>query len=342
MSIRFKTSSPFFSSFSMVLGMPVISLPKGRIYRLAFPPSIKKGNWYLGVICKTCKKPIYCLDDPWKGNPAPFSGEGKLSIPCQKCDDDSIYDPIDIGFFQATYSAKSFKDSRPKATGGKRIPLLPKYRKAKVTFGIGALEQRPEAALGIAKCIGYWTYVESANARLLSILMGANTETAVAVYLSFKNTVTKNDAMQAAAELRLSAEDMLLFRALMAYKNSVEKERNALAHGMFGVNNSIKDGVVWAHPTTYTNYQAMVEVHGVTEELSAKLYKSCFVYLVGDLETLALEIEDLEHQIGCFGGYLLSTDETFRATRYHQLCAEPRVAKEIRTILQKDAPARQQ
>lgn len=295
----------------------------------------------MGVICKTCKKPIYFLNDHSNGNPSPFVGEGKLSIPCQKCDDDSIYEPSDVGPFQATYSAKSFKDSRPEATGGKRTPLLPKYRKAKVTFGIGALEQRPEAALGIAKCIAYWTYVESANARLLARLIGANTETTVAVYLSFKNTVTKNEAMQAAAELQLSADDMLLFRALMAYKNSVEKERNALAHGIFGVSNSVKDGVIWANPTTQTNHQAMVEVRGVTEEITAKLYQSCFVYLVGDLETLALEIEDLERQISSFVGYL-GADPSFRATRYPQLCAEPRVAKEVQTILQKDALARQQ
>lgn len=321
--------------------MTAVSLSEGRIYRLAFPPSIKKGNWYLGVICRTCKKPIYCLDNASNGNPHPIIGKGKLSIPCQKCDDDSIYEASDVQSFQATYSAKSFKDSRPKATGGKRTPLLPKYRKAKVTFGIGALEQRPEAALGIAKCIAYWTYVESANARLLARLIGANTETAVAVYLSFKNTVTKNEAMQAAAELQLSTDDMLLFRALMAYKNSVEKERNALAHGIFGVSNSIKDGVIWANPTTQTNHQAMVEVRGVTEEITAKLYQSCFVYLVGDLETLALEIEDLERQISSFVGYL-GSDSSFRATRYPQLCAEPRVAKEVQTILQKDAQAKQQ
>ena len=216
-----------------------VYFPKDRVFRLAFAPSIKKGNWYVGVICKN------------------------------------------------------------------------------------------------------WTYVETANARLLATLMGANTETAVAVYLSFKNTVTKNDAMQAAAEIRLSADDMLLFRALMAYKNSVEKERNALAHGSFGVSNNIPDGIVWSHPTTQAYHQAMVEVRGVTRDLTSKLYASCFVYLVGDLETLALEIEDLEAQISSFVGYLGSADPTFQAARYPQLCAVPRVAKEIKTLIRKDAQANQ-
>jgi len=307
-----------------------LHLPKGRVFRLAFGPSIKKGDWYIGVKCHECGKPILVLEDAAQGQyPPDFTGEGKLSIPCRSCEGDDVYEGSEVTNFRATFSSRSFRDERPEPSGSPRQPLLPKHGKARVTFGIGALEQRPDAAKIIARCIAYWTAVESNTANLLATILKANSEPAVAVYLSLQNNRAKRDVMFAAAEATLTPPDLRLFQAVMAYREAIEKERNALAHGVFGISNTIKTGVVWVDTATDARHRALVGLHGATEELQEAQRKKCFVYEVGDLETIAREIENLETQIGFLSGYLSASDPTFRAIRYPQLCSEPRIRREL-------------
>ena len=223
-----------------------VDIPKGKIFNLAFPVTIKKGDWYWGVKCKGCTKPILAFNDGSKGqHPGAFTGEGKIRVPCQACGHEEYYVAADLRSFKAQFSAKSYKDRRRQPSGSGRQPFLPKYANAKVTFGMGALEQRPEAAIIIARCIAYWTVVETSAAGLLATMLKANTEPAVAVYLSLQNNRAKRDVMFAAAEASLNPGDLRLFEALMSYKQAVEKERNSLAHGIFGLSYTIKEGVVW-------------------------------------------------------------------------------------------------
>jgi hypothetical protein len=316
--------------------MGVLNLGTGSIYRLAFGPSIKKGNWYHGVQCHLCKQPILLFDDNTKGSKKlTMVGDSKLSIPCAQCGADELYVGSEMKQFMAARNIRSYREKRPVPTGSPRQPLLPKYKNAKVSFGIGAVEQRPEAAVIIARCIAYWTYVEAETARLLSTILKANTAPAVAVYLSLQNARAKTDAMNAAASTTLDANDLELYRAIIAYKSSVEKERNALAHGIIGITEQIKDGIVWTDTTKYTHFQVRNELDGLTEKLQSDRQKTWYVYLIGDLETIARDIENVHAVIGSFLGYLSTQDASFRAMRYPQLCAEPRVQKELTRLRQK-------
>lgn len=141
--------------------------------------------------------------------------------------------------------------------------------------------------------------------------------------------------MDAAAITTLSADDFRLDEALMSFKASVEKHRTKLAHGIFGITSKCKSGVVWIDTTRYAQYGAKVSLHGVIDELYKEHLSHCRVYELGDLETIAREIEDLHAQIGFFTGYLGSSDAAFRAKRYLELCAEPRVQKELDRLDQK-------
>jgi hypothetical protein len=71
--------------------MPQITLGKG-LFRFGFAPSIKKGTWYFGVICRKCNKPILRWEDPSKGSVnVEHVGPGKLSLPCENCLADDVY-----------------------------------------------------------------------------------------------------------------------------------------------------------------------------------------------------------------------------------------------------------
>lgn len=324
--------------------MADLHFEKGKICRLAWSVPISKGKWYVGVTCKGCKNPILILDDPSKGGTPPsIKGEGLFSIVCHDCGTDTFYGTDEWKQFRATEDRPHFQHKRPEPSGRPRQPFLPKHEGNKPTFGIGALEQRPEAAQVIARCIAYWTDVEAQTARLLATILKANTEPAIALYLSLQNARAKADAMNAAAEATLTDDDQDLFHALLAYKRSVEKERTALAHGIFGISASIPSGVVWLSTTHYAQYQANVSLHGVTDALYREHLENCFVYELGDLETIAREIENLHRVIGWIAGYFSSNDESWRATRYRQLCSEPRLSKELERLRKdrKSEPAAQ-
>jgi hypothetical protein len=316
--------------------MPVL-LPKGRVSRVAFFNSVTKGEWYIGVKCKGCAEPILIFSDSFKGAPGPrFCGEGQISAPCYDCGHDDQYAANDFQPMRAEKDVSSYMDKRPLPSNSPRQPLRMKYPKAFTTFGIGALEHRPECAQVIARCITYWTYVETELARLLAQILKANTDPAVAMFLSLRNARAKRDAINAAAQFTLEEKDYDLFLALMQYKDAVESARNDLAHGVFGVSSAIPNGIVWISTTDYTTRQTHFHgLGGISDEMATSLRKKQFVYEIGDLETIARDIEDLHNQIMSFIGYLWSDDQAFRARRYPQLCNEPRLKKELALLHQR-------
>ena len=98
--------------------MAVLALEKGRVYRLAFAPTIKKGGWYIGVKCKKCGNATLVLDDPQKGKIVNlFVGEGKVSIACHHCDSDETYAASDLKPFEALYNRRSFRERRITPSG---------------------------------------------------------------------------------------------------------------------------------------------------------------------------------------------------------------------------------
>jgi hypothetical protein len=305
-----------------------ITLAKG-LFRFGFAPSINKGTWYLGVVCRRCGKPILRFEDPTKGSgQISIDGPGKLSMPCDDCLADDVYESKDLRAIQAEESRPSFREKRPPATGGTRQPLraLPQYKDAIPIFGVGAIEHRPVAAQIVARCITYWTVVEASSADLLAVMLKANTEPAIALYLSLQNARAKTDALQAIATTTLEAEDLKLALALLAHKTAVEKRRNDLAHGVFGFSNTIPDGLLWITTTDYSHYNARRMGIEMTDELTGWLEDHIYVYEIGALETVARKIETLEKIVTGVVGYLRLTDPAARVSKFAELSAALKLA----------------
>jgi hypothetical protein len=203
-------------------------------------------------------------------------------------------------------------------------------------MGMGALEHRPAAAQLVGRCIAYWTAVEASQARLLAKVLGADSDAAIALYLSLRNARSKSDAMDAVVDVKLQSRDRELFGALMAYKDEIEKQRNDIAHGVLGVARSVKDGIVWMSTTDFATYQVHAEAHGISDALWQEKFESrCYVYELTDLETLARSIEDLDLQINFFIGYLRATNPTWQEQRYKELCGMPRVKEALTRLRSK-------
>lgn len=328
--------------------LPKIRIGKGKVTRLARPPRVLKGEWYFVVSCRSCTQPIYLVHDSYAGaDQHRFVGEGFVSTPCQRCHADEQYSTGEVVSIQANENLDWGRPTRVEPSNMPRQPLTKRYPKAKPTFGPGFLEDRPKAAALVARCIALWTDVERAEARLLATMLKTNTEPAIALFLTLQSSRIQFAALNAVATVVLNEDDYKLFSALMKYCASVEKDRNALAHGCFGGSPEIVEGVAWIEPRYLTEHTVRANVASASDDAMASVRGKTFVYELGDLETIARDIENVHNQLTFFIGYLVSpyldppmTDE-WRAQRYRELCAEPRVAQALAAFQEqdKDAPS---
>ncbi|MDN2568463.1 hypothetical protein N1F89_19735 [Aquibium sp. A9E412] len=297
-------------------------------YRLYRRDPVMKGSWYYAVNCKGCGELIYVLDDNSGGkSPVRMTGDGQLSIPCLRCAHDDLYSKDDISLVQATEDLDGGRPERIAISPASRKPLWKAYPSAKATFGVGYIEDRPAAAAIVGRVITAWADIEVQCARLLAELMGTNIPAAAAVFGSLRSSRAQHDALSAAAEAVLNELDFELFTAHMARRSSLEKERNDLAHGCYGVSVAIPNHIVWVAQADYLAFSAG---RGDPDAFRKKQ----FVYELGTLERLAQEIEEFYNQLGFLTGYLRARRDgpngaAFRAQRYPQLCSQPHIRQTL-------------
>lgn len=306
-------------------------------YRLYRREAVQTGSWYHALKCKGCDEFIYILDDTSKGKiPLQVAGDGQFSVPCNRCAHDDLYSIHDLQTIQATESLPSTYPERATISKSSRKPIKRSYPKAKVTMGVGFIEDRPKAAALVGRIITSWADIEVQSARLLAELMGTNIPPAAAVFGSLRSSRSQADALVAAAEVVLDKKDLLLFNAHIARKASLEKERNDLAHGCFGVSVAIPEHIVWVAQSDYLAFTAAHKANQPVPDLAEKQ----FVYELGTLERIAQEITEFYHQLGFFSGYLVARHDgsdgaAFRAKRYPELCNQPYIRQALETLRKK-------
>lgn len=306
-----------------------------RVYRRE---GIKKGNWYYTVVCEGCQKPIHFLEDNSQGkSPVKLLGGDTFSIPCFQCAHEAEYAADQVSVKQADEDRASIRPPRVKTSPSPRQSLWKTHPDAKATFGVGFIEDRPKAAAIVGRIITSWADIEVQCTRLLAELMGTNIPAAAAVFGSLRSSRAQQDALDAAAHAVLSERDIELHAAYMKRRSSLEKQRNDLAHGCFGVSVQIPDDVIWVSQSDYLSFTASHKT-GPSAEATEKFRKSQFVYTLGTLERISQEIEEYYHQLGFFSGYLTarnygSQGDSFRAVRYGELCNQPHIGEILQATL---------
>lgn len=311
-------------------------------YRFYWRDPVLKGNWYHVLNCKGCGELIYVLEDASRGKePVRMVGDGALSIPCTRCTHDDLYSVNDLHIVQAVDSFPSTYPTREIVSGAARKPLTKSFPNAKVTMGVGYIEDRPKAAALVGRIVTSWADIEIQAIRLLAELMGANIPQVAAVFGSLRNSRSQSDALVAAAEAVLDEHDLLLLNAYIARKASIEKERNDLAHGCFGVSVSIPDHIVWV---AQSDVLAFTAAHTANHKMF-ELKERQFVYELGTLERISQEIVEFYVQLGLLTGYLSARHDglrgkAFRAQRYPELCGQAHISEAIRGIKAKKQKGR--
>jgi hypothetical protein len=304
---------------------------------------IGEGDICSSVLCKNCKKEIVIFDDKLNGTRLVGEGvefDGDISATCTHCLNDVLYSPELVFGTQAVETQRSNYPEREPISKSSRKSINKAYPNAKVIMGVSYIEDRPRAAALLVKIVTSWADMDIQCARLLAELMGANISAAAAVFGSIRNSRGQHEALRTAAETVLSKKDLLLLNAYIKRKEALEKERNDLANGYFGVSISIPDHIVWVSKSNFLAFAAAHKANEKPFDLSSKQ----FVYELGTLERIAEEISELYTQIGFYTGYLVARHsgqegEAFRAIRYPQLCEKDHIQKALNVLQKKRVKA---
>jgi hypothetical protein len=178
-----------------------------------------------------------------------------------------------------------------------------------------------------------WSEVELQLSLIMSALLKANTEPAVALFLSLRRFSTQKEALNAVADAVLTNDDeRQTFSAILNVCGSLESQRAALAHGIFGASDAIPNGILWGDIKSQARF-LVANINAITDskiesgDADQNFRKSLYVYLESDLKGLhekLCSIFEVTHQ---FHLYLLDPEAS--AVEYRRLCAEHQIATEL-------------
>lgn len=249
--------------------------------------------------------------------------------------------------------ARSNADQSPSSADASALPgffamprqpylkLVRNTRGTKFEVGSKALGQRPALQARIGDCILAWTFVEAEMALVLAILLQGESNASVAVFQTLRRSTSQRAALIAAAEASLSPTDIELSSALLAFHASVESERNALCHGCFGTSTKLPNDLIWQTSANYLKFRSHFAFKGINswnDAMHLQLMESLSVYRLKDIQAIYREIDDLAHSWFSFGAYIQShrLNPQTSPQLYAQLCGQPRIAQELKTLRQKN------
>jgi len=116
--------------------------------------------------------------------------------------------------------------------------------------GHRALERNPPLAAVALEAIASWSNVEAFLLRLFIQLLGGNDSLAASVYLSLEGQSAKASAIKAAAANALAArvQERQVLEAVLSIAKTNEKDRNKLAHWVWGDSPTLPDALLLLDP----------------------------------------------------------------------------------------------
>lgn len=127
--------------------------------------------------------------------------------------------------------------------------------------GNGPSITHPELALLAMSIMSDWSLLEGAMSSLFVNMLGANPIPGTAMYASLTSTAAQKSALRAVATASLSTNRQDVFEAILTHFGSVAKERNKIAHWLWGTSPDIPDAVLLTNPSSLTEYTAQMFDH---------------------------------------------------------------------------------
>jgi len=188
-----------------------------------------------------------------------------------------------------------------------------------------------------------WAPAEAEMALLLGQLLGAENAATLAVFQALRRSSAQRDAISEAGRVCLNKVDLELLTAILNVHKSIESERNALAHGHFGVYSHLPDGILWMTTNDYIAFKVHLTLSvapNVRDDKIDTLNRNIFYYKDNDLILLFDEIDDLAYVWQELIKYLqlAKVDAAQSAQLYRQLCDRPRIVQELERLRREKNP----
>ena len=149
------------------------------------------------------------------------------------------------------------------------------------------LAARPELAAVIARCMATWSQIDVELSLTLAGILGTRTDAAVAVYLSIKAANTQRDALRNAALTSLGGDELRAFNAVMSLYEVLTKDRNNIAHGIFGVMPDHPRSLIWISSSKHAAWLTRANQRAWNLEFDpdphSHLMQELFIYTLDDL-----------------------------------------------------------
>lgn len=189
-----------------------------------------------------------------------------------------------------------------------RQPFLPAFEHLQFAVGALVLNDRPALTSAIGRCIAIWSQVDNEMGNLFGILLGTDSEAALEVFLSLRRSANQRDALKSAAKYKLADEEHQFFEALMIVYASLEKERNCLAHGCFGVAANDPSILLWIDIKDHVHFQtdilARLNRGDSVPDPHKRLKEHMYVYRSSDLGSIQEDMEQCWNAARHFNTYL--------------------------------------
>ena len=206
-----------------------------------------------------------------------------------------------------------------------RQPYLPAFQNLNYAIGASTVRSRNDLMAHVGRCVALWSHVDEQVGVLFGVLMGAGTVVALEVFLTLRASGKQVEALQAAAQQHLNAEESKVFGALLSRYRRLEKERNALAHGVFGIFEQDSSLLCWIEQKHHVQFITAVLpalTKGIAGSEPHKMLKEhLFVYRDTDLAQIYEEMDEFYWAIFNLNCYLRDSTSAAGATCYGKLKA---------------------
>jgi hypothetical protein len=225
-----------------------------------------------------------------------------------------------------------------------RQPFWSVYKKdpvGELTFSAKKLGLRPALKSIIGECLMTWPIAEAEMGLLLGQLLGMPSMAAIAVFQVLRRSANQREAIGAAANTALETkEDKELISALLYVHKSIEAERNALAHGHFGIHDKFTDMILWITTETYVKFKTETNLANIvlTTQRKLEFYSEVYFYRDSDLRSILSDINAV-CEMWASAIIWLRARPPSRAELYLQLCNQSRIAQALDVLRQKNKNA---
>jgi hypothetical protein len=206
-------------------------------------------------------------------------------------------------------------------------------------------DHRPEIALLAIKVIAEWSILESFLQGLFVKLLGSNPALGAAMYSSLSGTSARRDAFRAVAKLSLSPEELEIFDAIFSLYITAAKQRNNVAHWVWGYSPQIPDGVILCNPNVFMDFNVRIEQFTAAliweEKVEFPQFNKdqVFVFYAHDFTGMSERIQRLMHFVSLFKAVAIPAIPTTPAnqdrTLFLMLSHEPEILEYVSRLHQR-------